>query len=168
MNKWLRDRQLGKIVKKEKILQNVFKCTKFEYNKIMKCDQDDEGRPDPFHYHGTMDLQWTNDGHNVVSLIYDIDEDDHIITIWKNPNSHSRDQIESRIVPDRQNKDLKDYNFESIVCHDSSIIMTGRHHSFHQGHGLICSISMSTGQTIQSIRNRCTESHIEFTISYSP
>ena len=165
MNKWLRDRQLGKIVKKEKILQNVFKCTKFEYNKIIKCDQDDENRVN------TIDLQWTNDGHNVVSLIYDIDEngyDDLIITIWKNPNSYSRDQIESRIFPEQQNKDLKDYNFESIVCHDSSIIMTGRHHSFHQGHGLICSISMSTGQTIQSIRNRCTESHIEFTISYSP
>ena len=90
MNKWLRDRQLGKIVKKEKILQNVFKCTKFEYNKIMKGDQDDENRTNPFHYPETMDLQWTNDGHNVVSLIYDIDEDDHIITIWKNPNSHSR------------------------------------------------------------------------------
>ena len=87
MNKWLRDRQLGKIVKKEKILQNVFKCTKFEYNKIIKCDQDDENRVN------TIDLQWTNDGHNVVSLIYDIDGngyDDHIITIWKNPNSHSR------------------------------------------------------------------------------
>ena len=162
--KWLRDRQLGKIVKKEKILQNVFKCTKFEYNKIMKCDQDDESRPD------TIDLQWTNDGHNVVSLIYDVDEngyDDLIITIWKNPNSYSRDQIESRIFPEQQNKDLKDYNFESIVCHDSSIIMKGRTHGW-PGCGLICSISMSTGQTIQSIRNRCTESHIEFTISYSP
>ena len=148
MNKWLKDRQLGKIVKKETILENISKCLKFEYKGTIEFG------------HGNAnlladDLQWTNNGHNLVALISDYTDNElnkQMITIWKDQNIHSRQRLQSKIDLGQLNTDK---HVSSMICNDSSAVLYGwiKNEQRENEAGFISNFSMETGRVESSLRN---------------
>ena len=145
MNKWLKDRQLGKIVKKETILENISKCPQFEYKgSIEFAPHHSQQLPGP--------LQWINDGHNLVALVYNRDTDGQNITIWKDPNIYAKEPIQSKID---LSGPLTNKIISSMIYNDSSAVLHGSTETHHINEdGFICNLSMETGRVESSLRNR--------------
>ena len=145
MNKWLKDRQLGKIIKKETILENISRCLKFEYKGTIEFA--------PRHSQQLAnDLQWINDGHNLVALVYDRDTDRQNITIWKDPNIYAKQPIKSKIDISGQ---FTNKCVTSMICNDSSALIYGGTRNEEQiiHEGFVCNVSLETGR-MEFLRNR--------------
>ena len=145
MNKWLKDRQLGKIVKKETILENISKCPQFKYKGTIEFA--------PRHSHQLAGpLQWINDGRNLVALVGDRDTNRANITIWKDPNIYTKEPIQSKIDLSEQ---LPNKNISSMICNESSAILLGwsRNEQHRIKDGCISNFSIETGKVKSFLRN---------------
>ena len=149
MNKWLKDRQLGKIVKKETILENISKCPQFEYKGTI------EFAPNHSQQLATS-LQWINDGHNLVALVCDRDTERENITILKDPNIYAKEPIQSKINLSEQ---FPNKIISSMICNESNALLHGwtRNQQRRNEDGFICNFSMETGRVESYLRNwlRC-------------
>ena len=147
MNKWLKDRQLGKIpvVKKETILENISKCPQFEYKGTIEFA--------PSHSKQlAYGLQWINDGHNLVALVSDRDTNGHNITIWKDQNIYAKEPIQSKINLSEQ---FPNKSIASMICNESTALLHGwtRDQQRPVEDGFICNLSMETGRVESFLRN---------------
>ena len=146
MNKWLKDRQLGKTVKKETILENISKCLKFDYKGTIEFasrhSEQLEGA-----------LQWINDGHNLVALVADRDTNRENITIWKDPNMYAKEPIRSKIDLSEQ---FPNKIISSMICNESSALLHGwtRNEQNRIKDGFISKLSMETERVESFLRNR--------------
>ena len=148
MNKWLKDRQLGKIVKKETILENISKCLKFEYKGTIEFRHDNSRLL-------AHALQWINNGRNLVALISDYTNNElnkQMIAIWKDQNIHTGQRLESKIDLGLLNRDK---HVSSLICKDSSTLLYGwiKNEQRRNKEGFISNISMETGKVESSLRN---------------
>ena len=148
MNKWLKDRQLGKTVKKETILENISKCPKFEYKGTIEFASRNLNQL-------AQALQWINDDRNLVALMYDPDTYRTMITIWKDQNIYARQRLESKIDLEQ----FTDKRLSSMICNDSSALLYGwepetPNDPFGDEEGFISNISIETGQLESFLRNR--------------
>ena len=146
MNKWLKDRQLGKTVKKETILENISKCLKFKYKGTIEFT--------PRHSEQLAGaLQWINDGHNLVALVDDGDTNRQNITILKDQDIYAKNRVESKIVLEQ----FANRTIESMICNDSSSLLHGSLKLGDDGFsetGFISSVSLETGKVESLLRNR--------------
>ena len=167
MIKWLKDRQIGNAVNKKKIYENISIGPKFAYRGVIDYGSQD-GQYDKILSH----LRWTSDGHYLVSLdeMFDTeDEDDqslHSITIWENPNSHTKHRVKSIIDLEKNGISPNAY-FCSMQCHNSNVILGGCWEDdladiiniggvIDLG-GVIYLISLLTGEVNEIIRNAILE-----------
>ena len=131
---------------------------KFAYRGIIDYTSDERDRM-------ISNLKWTSDGYYLVSLDEEFDEDDddgnafYRITIWENPNTHTKRKVKSTIdlcnLRPIENRNWHDACYWSMECHHSDIILGGfwEGEGFISKDGFICFVSMSTGQLKQFIRN---------------
>ena len=125
MIKWLKDRQIGNAVNKKKIYENISIGPKFAYRGVFDYGSQ-YGQRDKMLSH----LRWTSDGHYLVSLDEEFDAEDedeqslHSITIWENPNSHTKKRAKS-IIDLEANGISPNAYFCSMECHNSNVILGG-------------------------------------------
>ena len=163
MIKWLKDRQIGNAVNKKRIYENISIVPKFAYRGVL-----DYGNQDNILSH----LRWTSDGHYLISLDEEFDIEDadeqsfHSITIWENPNSHTKQRVKSKIDLEKYGISPNAY-FCSMECHNSNVILGGCWEEnladvidieggIDLG-GVIYSISLLTGKVNEIIRNAIFE-----------
>ena len=161
MIKWLKDRQIGNAVNKKKIYENISIGPKFAYRGVIDYGSQD-GQYDKILSH----LRWTSDGHYLVSLdeMFDTeDEDDqslHSITIWENPNSHTKHRVKSIIDLEKNGISFNAY-FCAMQCHNSNVILGGCWEDGKGGildlGGVIYLISLLTGEVNEIIRKAILE-----------
>ena len=167
MIKWLKDRQIGNAVNKKRIYENISIGPKFAYRGVLDYGNQDE-QYDKILSH----LRWTSDGHYLISLDeeFDIEDEDeqslHSITIWENPNSHTKQRVKSKIDLEKYGISPNAY-FCSMECHNSNVILGGCWEEnladvidieggIDLG-GVIYSISLLTGEVNEIIRNAIFE-----------
>ena len=175
MIKWLKDRQNGNAVNKKKIYENISIGPKFAYRGVFDCGSQD-GQRDKMLSH----LKWTSDGHYLISLDeeFDVEDDEdehslHSITIWENPNCHTKQRVKSKIDLEKNGISPNAY-FCSMECHNSNVILGGcweddladinnmdNHIMDIEGvtdlGGVIYLISLLTGEVNEIIRNAIFE-----------
>ena len=146
MNKWLKDRQLGKTVKKETILENISKCLKFDYKGTIEFASRHSEQLE-----GAM--QWINDGHNLVALVEDSGTNRQNITILKDQDIYAKNRVKSEIVLEQ----FANRTIASMICNDSSALLHGSLKLGDDGFpetGFISSVSLETGKVESFLRNR--------------
>ena len=147
MLKWLQNRQLGHTVNKKTIRDQlaIHLWPKFKYRGVINDPNDDEMR-DAY----IRGLDWTSDGHYLISL----DKGDNYdkITIWENPNIYAEQRVKSKIKLIEPVVNNNDY-LTSMHCHGSNLVLGGAYQDGFNDHGVIYLITLSTGQQKHCIRN---------------
>ena len=166
MIKWLKDRQIGNAVNKKKVYENISIGPKFAYRGIFDYGSQDGEREKMLSY-----LKWTSDGHYLDSLDEEFDAEDaeqslHTITIWENPNSHTKQRLKSIIDLEKNGISPNAY-FCSMACHNSNVILGGCWEEDLSDildiggvtdlGGVIYLISLLTGEVNEIIRNAIFE-----------
>ena len=157
MIKWLKDRQIGNAVNKKKIYENISIGPKFAYRGVINYGSQDDKT--------LTHLRWTSDGHYLVSLDDAWDEyhqtfPKHTITIWENPNSHTKHRVKSIIDLEKNGISFNAY-FCAMQCHNSNVILGGCWEDGKGGildlGGVIYLISLLTGEVNEIIRKAILE-----------
>ena len=95
-------------------------------------------------------LDWTSDGHHLISLDKGVDYNK--ITIWENPNIYAEQRVKSKIKLIEPVVDSNDY-LTSMHCQDSNLVLGGKHDDDFYNRGVIYLVTLSTGQQKHCIRN---------------
>ena len=144
---------------KKRIYENISIVPKFAYRGVLDYGNQDE-QYDKILSH----LRWTTDGHYLISLDEEFDIEDadeqslHSVTIWENPNSHTKQRVKSKIDLEKYGISPNAY-FCSMECHNSNLILGGCwdiEGGIDLG-GVIYSISLLTGEVNEIIRNAIFE-----------
>ena len=152
MLKWLKDRQLGNIVNRKTIYQHISMGPKFAYRGIIDGGIHDESRGRMI-----MNLKWTSDGYYLVSLEEEFDNNTfHRITIWEDPNTHTKQRVKSTInLKPGIWHDQESVFYYTMECHGSDVILGGvrERDDKWMRQGFLCTTSLTTGELKELIRN---------------
>ena len=155
MLKWLKDRQLGNTANRKTIYEHISMGPRFAYRGIIDCGSHDESRDRMI-----MNLKWTTDGYYLVSLdrISEVVDEEykscHRITIWENPNTHTKQRVKSTInLKPGIWHDQEYVYYYTMECHDSDVILGGYRKKDWTEKGFLCTISLTTGELKELIRN---------------